>query len=201
MKKAYWFAVMACVAIAGCGGKAEITSDCSLKEGGDVQCTFKNKGNDKGSLCEHFILAKKPQLLAKEQDAKNRYNENWQRILEMIATQAKTAKINAAKSAKEEVKTKGITLDKYIEEQRAALASLAAGDNSYISSGEVCSGLVDAGGTREVKGMVAFMGKPPHELCAIAKEGSWADGCDFTPITNSELDKSIKKAIEATTDK
>lgn len=193
--------MVACVAIAGCGGKAEITSDCSLKEGGDVQCTFKNKGNDKGSVCEHFVLAKKPERLAKEQEAKGKYNENWQRVLDLVAAQAKVSKINAAKSAKEEVKTKGITLDKYIAEQRAGLVSLAAGDNSYISSGEVCSGIIDANGTREIKGMVTFMGKSPYELCAMTDEGGWADGCNLTPITVSDLDKNIKKAIEATPDK
>lgn len=201
MRKAYWLAVGACVVIAGCGGKAEITSDCNLKESGDVHCTFKNKGNAKGTLCEHFVLVKKPELLAMEQAAKSRYNENWQKILDMIAEQAKNAKVNAAKSAKEDAKTRSVSLDKVMEERRAELAPLAASDNSFVSAEGVCSGIVDARGTREINGKVAFAGKPPHELCAITTEGSWADGCNFNTISVSELDKRIKKVIEATPDK
>ena len=59
MKKIYWLVLATTVAIAGCG-KAEISSDCSLNGQGEYKCNFKNKGNAKGSSCEHLVLRANP---------------------------------------------------------------------------------------------------------------------------------------------
>lgn len=65
MKKIYWLVLATTVAIAGCGKtgiseKTQIVSDCSLNGGGEYKCNYKNKGNAKGTLCEHFVLKANP---------------------------------------------------------------------------------------------------------------------------------------------
>ena len=197
MKSGYWLAAGLCTAIAGCGGKVEIASSCVLQDSGEIRCTFKNAGSAKGSECAHVVLTKKPELLAKEQAEKSRHNESWQVVLSMVAEQAKGARASLIKSANDEAKNRNASLDTVVEERRTELVPLAATDNTYISTEKICSGLVEAGGTRDAKGIASFTGKPPRALCALSPEGSWADGCSLSTISIAELDKAIKKAIEA----
>ncbi len=196
MKSTYWLAAGLCTAIVGCSGKVEITSSCALQDSGELSCAFKNSGSAKGSECAHIVLAKKPELLVKEQAEKNRHNESWQKILDMVAEQAKGVRVNLIKSVKDESKSRNVNLDTVIEERRTELVSLAATDTAYVSTEKICSGLVEAGGTRDAKGIVTFSGKPPRALCALAPESSWADGCSLSAISIAELDKTIRKAIE-----
>lgn len=201
MKSRYWLAAGLCVAVAGCGGKVEITPSCALQNNGEIRCTFKNAGSAKGSDCAHVVLTKKPELLAKEQDEKSRRNEYWQKILDMVTQQAKGARANLIKSITDEAKSRNVSLDTVIEERRMELVSLAASDSTYISTEKICSGLVEAGGTRDAKGMATFTGKSPRALCAVSPEGAWSDGCTLSTVSVAELDKNIKKAIETAADK
>lgn len=200
MKSIYWLAAGLCAAITGCGGKVEITPSCALQDSGEIRCTFKNAGSNKGNECYHVVLEKKPELLAKELAEKGRHNENWQKILDMVAEQAKGARAKLIKSVKDEAKNRNASLDTVIEERHTELVSLAATDNTYVSTEKICSGLVEAGGTRDAKGMATFNSKSPRALCTLPSGDTWAGGCTLNTISTTELDKNIRKAIEATPD-
>ena len=65
MKKIYWLVLATTVAMVGCGKagiseETKIVSDCSLNGRGEYKCNYKNKGDAKGSLCEHFVLHANP---------------------------------------------------------------------------------------------------------------------------------------------
>ena len=201
MKSRYWLVAGLCAAVAGCGGKVEITSSCAIQDSGEIHCTFKNAGSAKGNECVHAVLTKKPELIAKEQAEKGRHNESWQVILSMVAEQAKGARASLIKSVKDEAKSGNASLDAVIEERRTELISLAASDTTYVSTEKICSGLVEAGGTRDAKGMATFTGKSPRALCALSPDGAWSDGCTLSTTFVADLDKSIKKVIKTASDK
>jgi hypothetical protein len=173
MLKRTLFLVAISLALAGCGetGKPDITSNYDINNGGEARVTFKNKGNAAGSACERIVLTKKAGI----SDMSKIVLPSW---------------IEAVKTLKEKGEKAGKTLEQIVEANRSELIKVfyLVGDDVLVSDREFCSGLVQPGDVREIKGMVTFAGGS-HPVVS----GSGVK--PFTVVPSSTIDSRLKEKL------
>lgn len=160
--------------------RAKITSKCTLSVGGLAECTFRNTGNAKGSLCEYVILT------PKNSDYKphNFRMATQKYVIEKIAI--------LKQELREKIAIRSGNGKDILEKYTYVLNS----ENLTISDEPICSGLVEAGDIRQVTDTPFFMGNSLHNSCVnswAAKSMRWHEDCNFSTVSEAEVILMLEK--------
>lgn len=170
------FLVSLCISLlVGCG-KAEITSTCSLNGAGEAECTFKNSGKAKGSICEYIVL---------QQPSKEKAPGMFT-VLDLMYEEGRTEIKKKLKSVKADapIPIEGIYL--------------ISNKQRVFSNTEICSGIVEAGDIRQVKAFLAFMDmqNSPAKMCRDWTDRPWSDVCSFKTVSINEIVSLINEQLK-----
>lgn len=214
--------IAASLGLTGCGGKAEISADCSLSGSGDYQCKFNNTGNAEGSSCVYLTLGATQEYPGASwfSDAGHTVSFNFG-VMAFTLEELKNgrtpnianyhsdanpsrifSKQQLIEYGKGQFQESKLSLDDYVIKNYDSLSLLAVKISDKGLSNKICSGLVRAGDIKDVNGFASFSSTlaknlPPQKACDTLEgfkhiQYSWTDVCEFSIILENDLNNIVK---------